>query len=1233
MVTAVVDVSIAGWFASSTISKLIDKGRSYCKGQKSWQSELDRLARYQPQIQTLIYKAERSHLPRDPNHPLYKWLGQLQDAVEDADNLLDEFEYRHLKKEKKILKFALRAAPHDDLLRRLREVVKTFNDIATGLDTFAQVLTWLDQRFVAEVKGDASQETGFLCTENKFFGREEETQILMDWLTSSDTNKISVFSIVGVGGVGKTVLAQHLFDHEKLRCFRNKMWVCVSHTFDEMAIAKKILKLLTEKELEVHTIGEAQRALMETLSTKKFFLVLDNVWNDKERERWENLMKILRHGGQGSKILLTTRMESVANIIVEVVGEPKMSLNLNGLGERESMVLFEKYAFIGYDPKDYPKLQSIGNEIVKKLRGIPLAVKTIGGMLNDKPHDEFWSSVLENGALNSDKETDGIMEAIRLSYEHLPPEVKPCFRYCSLFPQHHEFNREQLVDIWISVGIVSENDGRGKDVANNFFDTLLRKSFFEPKDSYYTMHDLLHELAQFLSKNECLCVVSNDSIQIEQSIRHLSLRTSNILVLKNLSEHKYLRTLLLYCDIEDSELGDVICAALRGFKTVRYLELSAKHLRVFPKSIGKLIHLRILSINSTEISKLSSCVCKLYQLQILEFTSSDCSKGSIPSNLCQLLKLKRLYLPSNAITMVPHIGKLTSLQVLNGYSVKGKTGYDINELEMMSELRELLITNLENVNSPKNASKANLTSKKHLLRIALRWSHGFENIGDKNESDKEVVDCLQPHSNLTDLFLDGYRSTYPPNWLEAMIVPNLTEIQFSYCSSLERLPPLGQLPCLKCLILENMGALKKIDLEFYGASHSGCPFPLLETLELIHLIHLEEWIEDPHCEKWFPLLKRLVVVGSPSLKKLPSVPTSLKELELNSLEITTLPEFKQQNEGSSTNQGPMFLSSLLIIYCSKLTSLRSGLFSHPDKLTSLEELAIWNCAELVQLPSKGFRGLTNLKTIRIEGCMKLILLPMLLPKNFFPPSVQQVMMSSCGDLVASLPQLLPDLSLLSLLKLENCSNLMSLPAECVLWCLKSLTEVQLRNCQRLKSLGGLGAISSLKILVIKTCPMLAIEPQVDSIEESPKNRLSMALDKLDIDQAEHLFVVPLRNLYFTKSVEIRGFSSMTTFPDQWLQQNAASLHTLGLYGLNSVESFPDSLQSLTSLKMLVLHNAFRLARLPELPESLEILDIDGCNEELAGTLKDGGLDFDKVRDLDVGIFGVLTESLINQWFS
>ncbi|KAJ4761012.1 NBS-LRR-like resistance protein [Rhynchospora pubera] len=1221
-------VTISGWFVSSVFSKLRDGALSYYEGHKSWQSgmkaDLDHLVRFEPQIENIIYMAERAHLPRDPNLPLYKWLAKLQDAVEDADNVLDELEYHRLKDEKMIVKFVKRAAQQDDLLKRLREILKNFNDLVTGLDTFAQVLRWFDQRFGTKVRGDVSQETGFLFTGNNFFGREEEKKTIIDWLTSTDTKEISVFSIVGVGGVGKTVLAQHIF--EKLDCFETKIWVCVSRTFDEKTIAKKIVKsLLTDKELKIETISEAQRTLIEALSAKKFFLVLDNVWNDKEKGKWEKLIAPLRYGGEGSKVLLTTRMESVADMVAKLVGESKMSLKLNGLGERESMLLFEKSAFVGYDPKDYPKLQSIGNEIVTKLSGIPLAVKSIGGMLNDKLDDEFWTSVLKDGALNSDKEMDGIMEAIRLSYEHLPPELKPCFRFCSLFPQDHKFNREQLVDMWVSIGLIPEGEERKEKVASNFFEILVGKSFFEPKESYYTMHDLLHEVAQFVSKNECLCVTSDSPIQIVQNIRHLSLRTSSISVLKNLSGLKYLRTLLLYCHIKDPELGDVICTALKGFKTLRYLGLSSKHLRDFPESIGNLVHLRSLNINRTQIPKLSPCVCMLYHLQILEFTSSpyfDHSKGSIPSNIYKLSKLKKLYLPSNAISMVQHIGKLTALQQLIGYSVGDEVGYDISELEMMLELRELLITNLENVKNSEEASKAKLTSKQHLRHIALMWGHGFGNTGDKNESHKEVADCLQPHPRVIDLLLHGYQSTNPPYWLEAQILLNLTHINLAYCS-LERLPPLGQLPCLKCLYLENMVALKKIGLEFYRSSRSEDPFPALETLKLLHLMQLEEWTENTQSEKWFPCLKKLIVLDCPNLKKLPSIPTSLEELELNSLEIIELPDFKYQNEGSSTNQGPRCLSSLVIFGCSKLVSLSSGFFNHLEQLASLEELTIWNCNELVRLPSEGFRELVNLKSLRIQEC-KFFFLPMLVPKNFFPPSIQRVMLSSCEDLVASLPQLLCDISFITLLKLEDCSNLISLPSENVLRCLTSLREVKLRNCKRVKSLGGLGAISSLKILMIKTCPMLTIGSPLDPTEESPRNRLSMTLDKLDIDRAEYLFVVPLRNLYFTKSVEIRGFSSMTTFPDQWLQQNAASLRTLGLYGLNSVDSFPDSLQTLTSLKMLVLHNAFRLARLPELPESLEILDIDGCNEELAGRLKDGGLDFDKVRDLDVGVFGVRT---------
>ncbi|XP_078156842.1 putative disease resistance protein RGA3 [Carex rostrata] len=1244
MVTVAVDVAIAGRFASTIISKLIDKASTYFKDQKAWQSgmkdEVKRLSDSQLQVMTLVYAAERGDLQGDPNPALVEWLGKLRDAVEDADNVLDELEYQRLEEEadeppakkllKRIAKFGVRAVQQDDVLKRLREVVKTFDELVAGLGTFTQVLSWLDGRTATEVRGEKGRETGRIFTEDEFFGRKKEKQMVIHWLNNSESKIISVFSIVGVGGVGKTALAQNLFDHPGLD-FQIKMWVCVSTSFEEKAIIMKMLESLTKEKHEFTTLDAAQSILKEKITGKKFLLVLDDVWNDEEREKWNKVMAPLKYGFAGSKILLSTRMKSVANTVAKVVGETKRSLNLNSLEEWDNLLLFEKYAFAGFNPNEYARLRLIGNKIAKKLR-VPLAVKTIGGMLNYKLEEEYWSRVLEDGALNLDKGTDGIKAAIRLSYEHLPPEFKPCFRYCSIFPPDHEFDKGKLVDVWISIGLIPEGEKSQEELASDLFDTLVRKSFFEPKASYYSMHDLLHELAQILSKNECLRVVSNDPIQIPQSIRHLSLRTNNILVLKNLSELKYLRTLLLFCEIEDAELTGAIDTALKGLKTIRWLELSSKWLRDFPKSIGDLVHLRCLSITRTDIPKLSQCVCSLYHLQILEFINNpsfDHSEGSIPADICKLSKLKRLHLPSGAISTIPRIGKLSSLQQLMDYSVKGEAGYDISELEMMSELRELVITNLENVRSTEEASKAKLHSKKHLHYISLSWGHGIANIEGRNEMDKEVADCLQPGLNLTNLLLNGYRAINLPNWLRHQIVPNVTSINLAYCSSLERLPPFGQLPYLKFLTLEKLIALKEIGLEFYGSSQSGNTFPALENLDL--LIQLDEWREDTQSEKWFPRLKILRVHGCPSLKKLPPIPTSLKELKLMFLGTTTLPEFKQKNGECNTNQGPWSLSSLYIYGCSKLTSLKSGFFMHLEQLASLENLNICNCAELVQLPLDGFRELICLKSLRIDNCRRLFLLPLLLPKNFFPPSIQRLMLHSCGDLVACLPQLLLDLSLLCSLELVNCANLISLPSANVLQSLTSLKELKIHNCEGLKSLGGLEGILTLKVLVIKTCPNLATKSPLDSIEQSSRNRLSMALDQLDIDQPEILLALP--NIHVTRLLEISGSHGINLLPEQWLLQNGASLRYMGLLDLRSVETLPDSLQSLPSLRVLVLHNAYKLTRLPELPRSLEVLEILGCSEELDGRLKEGGLDYDKIRHLDVTVLGVGSQSIISQLIS
>jgi Rx N-terminal domain len=151
MVTLAVDIAITGWFTSAIITKLINQALSYCKGQKSWQSgmkdELDRLSLYQLQIMTLVYAAEEGKLNLAQNPALEQWLEKLRDAVEEADNVFDELEYQHLKEEadgavkwaKKIKKFTVRAIQKDDVLKRLREVVKTFDNLVTGLAIFTQI--------------------------------------------------------------------------------------------------------------------------------------------------------------------------------------------------------------------------------------------------------------------------------------------------------------------------------------------------------------------------------------------------------------------------------------------------------------------------------------------------------------------------------------------------------------------------------------------------------------------------------------------------------------------------------------------------------------------------------------------------------------------------------------------------------------------------------------------------------------------------------------------------------------------------------------------------------------------------------------------------------------------------------------------------------------------------------------------------------------------------------------
>ncbi|XP_054817630.1 putative disease resistance protein RGA3 [Prosopis cineraria] len=135
----------------------------------------------------------------------------------------------------------------------------------------------------------------------------------------------------------------------------------------------------------------------------------------------------------------------------EVVGKKDMIVTI----EREDLVnsfygsdnncwlLLSKHAFANEDPNRYPELGAIGKQIARKCGGLPIAVKTIGGLLRSKVDEKEWSKILNSNQWGIPN--DDVMPALRLSYLYLPSHLKKCFAYCSVFPKDMLLDKKKLV--------------------------------------------------------------------------------------------------------------------------------------------------------------------------------------------------------------------------------------------------------------------------------------------------------------------------------------------------------------------------------------------------------------------------------------------------------------------------------------------------------------------------------------------------------------------------------------------------------------------------------------------------------------------------------------------------------------------------------------------------------------------------------------------------------------------
>ncbi|XP_062086228.1 putative disease resistance RPP13-like protein 1 [Humulus lupulus] len=739
-------------------------------------------------------------------------------------------------------------------------------------------------------------------------GRDEDKDKIMEWLITNEalgSYKIGVLPIVGTGGLGKTTLARLVYNDTKLKehGFELKVWATVSAEFDVIKAMKIILHAATNShstaDIDV-SIKELRRRLKEALRGKKYLIVLDNVWDENE-DNWAVLKPIFTSGACESRIIVTTRSQQVAII----VGTGK-SYELSQVSPAHCWKIFIDHAFNG-ELDTNKHLQEIGRIVVEKCKGLPLALISLGGLLRFEENSNKWEKILRSHVWEwCESQNNNIVPSLWLSYRYPPSYLKQCFAYCSMFPKNHEFEKKGVVLLWMAEGFLEDNqlEKRLEEVGEEYFDNLVSRSLFQRSsrdDSKFIMHDLVHDLAMFVSGEFCMAVEDDNSLEVlSNKTRHLSHTTTSATncdsVREGLSRAQNLRT---WTELSIESRNKMTVEFFVERKFLRVLSLYSFSLSfVLPDSISKLKHLRYLDLSQNSIIELPSSICILYNLQTL-LLSCCRSLRRLPKDMGRLINLRHLdTIGSPLEEMPPQMGNLKKLQMLPEF-VLGK-GHDnastIRELGELQQLSgELYIFGLQNVDNVNDALGANLRCKEKLTGLTFYWLG--ETMDTRRES--EVLEALQPHTNLKKLKIYSYAGFNFPNWIGDSSFSNVVSIHLSHNKNCWSLPSLGQLPSLQNLVIQSFHGVETIGAEFYhgnNPSNNITPFQSLETLTFHDMPAWKVWSpvggddRDGGVLTLFPSLKELSLNGCPVLAgSLPDLDT-LETLHISGVYGSYFPE-------------------------------------------------------------------------------------------------------------------------------------------------------------------------------------------------------------------------------------------------------------------------------------------------------------------------------------------------------
>ncbi|KAM0900863.1 hypothetical protein ACQ4PT_020338 [Festuca glaucescens] len=657
---------------------------------------------------------------------------------------------------------------------------------------------------------------------SKLVGIDEPKAELIKYLTEEDgcasklqqqqqQHQLKLISIVGSGGMGKTTIANQVYQElkENFDCWA---FLSVSRNPDMINILRTILSKVSNQRYADTEEGSLQQLIINItnfLQDKRYFIVVDDIW---DVDTWDVIKCAFPMTSSGSRIITTTRMNDVAHSCSSSFNGH--IYNIRPLNIKHSRQLFHRRLF--NSEEDCPlHLKAVSDEILQKCDGLPLAIIAISGLLaNKESTKDKWDEVKNSigRALERNPSVEGMMKILSLSYYDLPPHLRTCLLYLSIFPEDYNIHRAGLIRRWIAEGFIhKEGFYTAHDLGEIYFNELINRSLIQPGETDENdklkscrVHDTILDfiISKSIEENFVTLVgVPNLNVVTQSKVRRLSVQVSNhensILATNMVLSH--VRSLNFFWDSGNIPSAD-------EFRYLRLLDIRNvnQQINLHLKNIGKLFQLRYLKLRGTYLRELPKEIGHLRCLEMLDIRGTRVSE--LPAAVVNLENLMDL-LTDDTVVFPDGIAKMQALEVLKMVTTLEQSYIFLRDLGQLKNMRKMCLDFEHGYDSEDS------TGVKEECMEAIASS--LRKLGTHNLCSLTIIRgsillegpfCPGPHS-LQKLMTYESAVSRIPDWIGSLI--NLQQLRLRVEGvSQEDLCTLGALPALLILDLEGTASSK-----------------------------------------------------------------------------------------------------------------------------------------------------------------------------------------------------------------------------------------------------------------------------------------------------------------------------------------------------------------------------------------------------------------------------------------